>query len=88
MERIEVSATNINLFELAHRVSLNRISVELAEGEVPLALIVPVEKPHSMTELDRALRNCVRLEEDAESFAQDVLSVRQSLGELDDPWAS
>lgn len=41
-----------------------------------------------MAELDRALRECIRLNEDAESIAEDVISVRQSIGELDDPWES
>ena len=41
-----------------------------------------------MVDLDRALRDCTRLGSDAEQFALDVLSVRQSIGELDDPWES
>jgi hypothetical protein len=41
-----------------------------------------------MVELDLALRENVSLGDDAEAFAQDVLSVRQALGELDDPWES
>jgi antitoxin (DNA-binding transcriptional repressor) of toxin-antitoxin stability system len=87
MERIEITA-NISLSDIVKHVSRDRVSVELSEGQVPLARIVPIDKPQSMGDLDRALRDCTRLGEDAERFADDVLSVRQSIGELDDPWES
>lgn len=88
MERIEISTVNVSLSELVKHVSRDRVIVELSDGEVPLARIVPIDKPQSMSDLDRALRNCSRLGEDATPFADDVLSVRQSMGELDDPWES
>ena len=88
MERIEISAANINLSEIVKQVSRDRVSIELADGQVPLARIVPIEKSHSMVELDRALRANVRLGDDAKDFASDVQSARNSLGELDDPWES
>ena len=88
MERIEISTPNISLSEIVKHVSRDRVTVELSEGQVPLARIVPVDRPRSMTDLDRALRHCTRLGEDAESFAHHVHSARQSIGELDDPWES
>lgn len=88
MERIEVSTANINLSDLAKQVSRDRVSVELFEGQVPLARIVPIEKPHSMADLDQALREIPRLGEDAAAFDRDVQAVRKSLGALDDPWES
>jgi len=88
MEKIEISAANLNWSEIVKHVSRDRVSVELSEGEIPLARIVPIDKPRSMVDLDRALRESPRLGEDAEAFAQDVLSVRESIGELDDPWES
>jgi hypothetical protein len=88
MERIEISNANISLSDIAKRVSRDRMTVELSDGQVPLAMVVPIPKAQSMAELDRALRDCAGLGEDAESFAHDVLSVRQSIGELDDPWES
>jgi hypothetical protein len=87
MERIEISE-NISLSDLVKHVSQDQVSVELSEGQVPLARIVPIDKSQSMADLDRALRDCPRLGDDAEQFAHDVLSVRQSIGELDDPWES
>lgn len=88
MERIEISTTTISLSQVAKQVCRNRVPLELSEGHVPLARIVPIDKPHSLAELDRALRENSGLGNDTEAFARDVLSIRQSLGELDDPWAS
>lgn len=87
MERIEISA-NISLSDIVKHVSRDRVCVELSDGQVPLARIVPVDKPQSMSDLDRALRECSRLGDDADLFAHDVLTVRQTIGELDDPWES
>lgn len=88
MEKIELSNTDISLSDIVKHVSRDRVTIELSDGQVPLARIVPIAKTQTMTELDRALRDCSRLGDDAESFARDVLSVRQSIGELDDPWES
>lgn len=88
VEKIEISNTDISLSDIVKHVSRDRVTIELSVGQVPLARIVPIAKTQTMTELDRALRDCSRLGDDAESFAHDVLSVRQSIGELDDPWES
>ncbi len=87
MERIEISNPNVSLSDIVKHVSRDRISVELSDGQVPLAIIVPIDKP-TTTDLDRALRACTRLGDDAEAFSRDVLSVRQSIGEFDAPWES
>ncbi len=88
MERIEISTAIVNLVDILKHVSRDRVTVELSDGQVPVARIVPIDKPQSMSGLDRALRDCVRLGDDAEAFADDVMSARQSIGELDDPWES
>lgn len=88
MERIEISTSNTSLSDVVRHVSQDRVSVEVSEGQVPLAMIVPIERIRSMDDLDRALRGCSRLSEDADAFAKDVLEVRQSIGELDNPWES
>jgi hypothetical protein len=88
MEKIEISTANLSLSDVARHVSRDRVVVELSDGKVPLARMIPIEKSYSMHDLDRALRECPRLGEDAGSYANDVLSVRQSIGELDDPWES
>jgi hypothetical protein len=59
MERIEISNPNVSLSDIVKHVSRDRISVELSDGQVPLAIIVPIDKPTTMADLDRAL--CVRV---------------------------
>lgn len=78
MERIELSAANINLSDIVKHVSRDRVIVELSEGHVPLARIVPIERPRSLADLDQALRKIAKLGDDTDSFAQDVLSVRET----------
>lgn len=51
-------------------------------------MLVPIERPRSMADLDAALRQLPRLGADATSFEEDVQEVRASMKELDDPWAS
>ncbi len=80
MEKIEISNTNFSLSDIVKHVSRNRVTIELSDGQVPLARIIPIAKTPSMAELDQALRECTRLGEDADSFAHDVLSVRHSFG--------
>ena len=88
MEKIEISTAKLDWSEIERQVSRDRVSVELSEGEIPLARIVPIDKPRSLGDLARVWREVPRLGEDAYAFAQDVLSVRESIGELDDPWES
>lgn len=88
MERIEISAAQINLPEIVRQVSRDGVAVELSDQQVPLARIVPVRRVMSMIELDRALKETETLGEDAESFARDVFAARESIGELDDPLES
>ncbi len=88
MERIEITNANISLSHLVKQVSRDRVPVELVDGQVPLARLVPIDQTHSMAALDRALRDTAMLGDDVEAFSKDVRSIRESLGELDDPWES
>jgi hypothetical protein len=86
MERVEIS--DVNLVDVVKHVARDQVAVELADGQVPLAKLIPIGKKSSMSDLDRALRKNLPLVEGDQAFAQDVLSVRDSLEKLDDPWAS
>jgi antitoxin (DNA-binding transcriptional repressor) of toxin-antitoxin stability system len=88
MERHEISAEAIDWPSLVRHVVRDRVTVELADGEKPIAMLVPIEPPRTMADLDRALRQLPRLGEDAERFESDVQEVRSSMKELDDPWES
>jgi hypothetical protein len=76
MEKIEISNTNISLSEIAKHVSRDVVAIELSDGQVPLARVVPISKTQTLTELGRALRALPSLADDAESLTS---LARQSL---------
>ncbi len=88
MERQEILIDNIDWPSLVRRVVRDRVTVELAEGEMPVAMLVPIELPKTMADLDNALRQIPRLSEDSACFEADIQEMRTSMKELDDPWES
>lgn len=68
MERHEISTEKIDWPSLVRHVVRDRVVVELADGELPIAMLVPIERPRTMADLDAALRQLPRLAEDATSF--------------------
>jgi hypothetical protein len=88
MERHEISTEKIDWPNLVRHVVRDRVAVELAEGELPIAMLIPIERPKTMADLDKALRQLPRLGVDATSFEADIHGVRASMNELDDPWES
>lgn len=86
MERHEISTEKIDWPKLVRHVVRDKVVVELAEGELPVAMLVPIERPRTMADLDAALRQLPRLGEDATSFETDMEEFRASMTELDDPW--
>jgi hypothetical protein len=68
MNSIEITTTTISLPDIVRQVSRDRVSLELSVRHIPLARIVPIDGGHSLAELDRAMRECPRLGEDAEAF--------------------
>lgn len=77
-----------NFSDLLNRVYYQGISVELERNNKVIARIVPVEaelKPKSKTlaELKASLPS---LGDDAEAFAEDILSVRRDLPPERSPW--
>jgi len=88
MERHEFLSSKIDWPNLVRHVVRDRVVVELAEGQIPVARLVPIERPKTLADLDRALRQLPLLGDDAECFESDVNEVRSSMKELDDPWES
>jgi hypothetical protein len=86
MERREIQSTAINWPALVRHVADDQVVVELADGHVAMARLVPIQKPKSFADLDRALRKLPPLGDDAESFEADVRDVLASMKPLDDPW--
>jgi antitoxin (DNA-binding transcriptional repressor) of toxin-antitoxin stability system len=88
MERHEISAEKIDWPNLVRHVVRDRVVVELSEGEQPVAMLVPIDRPKTMGDLDKALRQLPGLGEDAAGFEVDIQEVRSNLKKLDDPWES
>lgn len=88
MERHEISTEKIDWPSLVRHVVRDRVVVELADGELPIAMLVPIERPRTMADLDAALRKIPRLAEEAISFEEDIQKARAFMMELDDPWES
>jgi hypothetical protein len=72
MERHEISTKKIDWPNLVRHVVRDKVVVELAEGELPIAMLVPIERPRTMADLDAALRQLPRLGTDATSFEEGV----------------
>jgi len=88
MERHEFLSSKIDWPNLVRHVVRDRVVVELAEGQIPVAKLVPIERPKTLADLDRALRQLPLLGDDAKCFEADVNEVRSSMKKLDDPWES
>ncbi len=88
MERHEISTEKMDWPNLVRHVVRDKVVVELAEGERPIAMLVPIESPRTMADLDAALRQITRLGDDAKSLEADIQEDRASMKELDDPWES
>ena len=54
MERREILSSRIDWPDLACHVGRDRVVVELAEDQIPIARIVPIEIPKTLADLDRA----------------------------------
>lgn len=65
MERHEILTDKIDWPNLVRHVVRDRVVVELAEEELPVTMLVPIERPKTMADLDKALRTLPRLCEDS-----------------------
>ena len=88
MERQELTSETIDWPALIRHVIQDQVTVELADGEVPLVRLVPVRRPRTLADLENALRSIEPLGDDAESFANDLDEQRNAALSLDDPWES
>ncbi len=88
MERINVTKAVRNFSDLLNRVYYHGISVELERGNRVIARIVPVKPAATLRveDLNEFLASLPRLGEDAEAFAEDVMSVRRDLPPERSPW--
>lgn len=88
MEKQDISNPGIDWANLVRHVAKDQVTVELAEGTVAIARVVPVRKAVSMKDFAAIMSSMPSLGDDAESFAKDVESVRKCFKEVPDPWES
>ena len=88
MEKQDISNPNIDWAELVRHVAKDQVTVELADGTVAIAQVVPMKRSILMKDFASMMSSLPSLGEDAASFARDVESVRNSFKEVSDPWES
>ncbi len=88
MERINATKAARNFSDLLNRVYYQGISVELERNNKVIARIVPAKPSSSLRaeNLRELLASLPKLGDDAEAFAEDVLSVRDTLLPERSPW--
>jgi hypothetical protein len=86
MEKQDISIPGIDWASLVRHVAKDQVTIELAEGTVAIARVVPVTKPVSMKDFASIMSAIPSLGDDAESFANDVESVRNCFKQVADPW--
>jgi prevent-host-death family protein len=88
MERMNVTQAARNFSDLLNRVYYQGVSVELERNNKVIARIVPVSRADEAAPrtLSAILASLPKLGDDAEAFAEDVLSVRRELPPERSPW--
>ncbi|XZE17693.1 hypothetical protein SH449x_002968 [Pirellulaceae bacterium SH449] len=88
MEKQDISNPNIDWARLVRHVAADQVTIELADGTVTIAQVIPIKKSISIRDFASLMSTLPSLGEDAESFAKDVETVRNSFKEVIDPWES
>jgi hypothetical protein len=88
MEKQDISNPNIDWAGLVRHVAADQVTVELADGTVAIAQVVPMKKSISIKDFASLMSSLPSLGDDAESFARDVEAVRNGFKEASDPWES
>jgi antitoxin (DNA-binding transcriptional repressor) of toxin-antitoxin stability system len=89
MERINVTQAARQFSDLLNRVFYQGASFDLERGNKVIARLCPVSAPRvvAVRDLNRLFAELPRLNEDAESFAQDLDAIRQAAPPEQDSWA-
>jgi hypothetical protein len=88
MEKQDISNPNIDWADLVRHVARDRVTVELADGSVAIAEVVPKISPVSMKDFASIMASIPLLGPDAEDFAKDIEAVRKNFVDANDPWES
>jgi hypothetical protein len=88
MEKHEISNSEIDWISLFRHVASDQVTVEIADGAIAIAEIVPKKKPLAVKDLPALMASLPPLGHDASSFANDVEEGRKVFRLDDDPWES
>ena len=88
MEKQDISNPNIDWASLVRHVAKDQITVELADGAIAIAKVIPIKKSVSIKDFAAMMGLLPSLGEDVESFARDVEAARSSFKQVSDPWES
>jgi len=88
MEKQDISNPNIDWAGLVRHVAKDQVTIELADGTIAIARVIPMKKTVSMKDFAAMMSTLPSLGDDAESFAKDVEAGRNSFKEVSDPWES
>ncbi len=88
MEKFDISNTSVDWASLVRHVAADQVAVELSDGSVAIAQVVPLKKSVTMKDFASIMSRLPSLSEDASSFAKDVETARQNFRDVTDPWES
>jgi antitoxin (DNA-binding transcriptional repressor) of toxin-antitoxin stability system len=88
MERISVTTAARSLSEILNRVMYQGAVFELERGNKIIARLSPANplSPIQVKELNQFFAQLPSLDDDAESFAKDIKTIRQEMAKEQDPW--
>ncbi len=88
MEKRDISNPNIDWADLVRHVAKDQVTIELSDGIVAVAQVIPIKQPVSMKDFAAVMNSLPSLGDDANSFAKDIEAARGSYKEDPDPWES
>jgi len=88
MEKADILNPDIDWATLVRHVARDQVTVELADGSIAIAEVVPKKTPILMKDFAAFMKSVPALEDDADSFANDIESSRSIFKEVSDPWES
>jgi len=88
MEKADILNPDIDWATLVRHVARDQVTVELADGSIAIAEVVPKKTPILMKDFAAFMSSIPALGDDADSFANDIESSRSIFKEVSDPWES
>ena len=88
MEEADILNPNIDWANLVRHVARDQSSVELSDGPFAIAEVVPKKSPILMKDFAAFMESIPKLGDDADSFTEDIESLRRIFTEVSDPWES